>query len=149
MEQCRASGKGVSRPHTERSIHALTSPSASKDTYRFWLSAGGGAWETDVVQASVDMGPGGKLPSSLAQTWQGRADISSSSPLDALLISLTPVTTCLTWLSSKFKFIQLAPILLPLLFSTVCKGPEIGYIVPYPRILLAGYTWHTYFCPPC
>lgn len=40
-EQCRASGKGVSRPHTERSIHAFTSPSASKDTYRFWLSAGG------------------------------------------------------------------------------------------------------------
>lgn len=43
VEQCRALGKGVSRPHTERSIHAFTSPSASKDTYRFWLSAGGGA----------------------------------------------------------------------------------------------------------
>lgn len=43
VERCWALGKGVSRPHTERSIHAFTSPSASKDTYRLWLSAGGGA----------------------------------------------------------------------------------------------------------
>lgn len=80
-----------------------------------------------------------------------RADVSSSSPLDALSITLASVTTrvSLGFPQSLNSFSLHHP---PLVFVTLhcLQGLEIGYIVPLPQDTVpAGYTWHTCLYPPC
>lgn len=107
----------------------------------------GQGWETDVVQASVGMGPGSKSLPSLAQTWQVESRhlqlLTTGCPFD------NP-GTCDRLSRLAFLKVQVHPNWHQsscLCSPPLCKGPEMGYIVRYLRTLPAGCTWHTYLLP--